>query len=31
MDFAKFEPLSIRNNADLNEKWDQDRITRSGR
>lgn len=26
MEFAKFEPVSIRNHAELNEKWVQDRI-----
>jgi len=26
MEFAKFEPLSIRNHAELNERWVQDRI-----
>src|SRR5574337_588686 len=26
MDFAKFEPISIRNHPELNERWVQDRI-----
>ena len=26
MEFAKFDPVSIRNHAELNEKWVQDRI-----
>src|SRR3989338_10394471 len=26
MDFAKFEPISIRNHHELNERWVQDRI-----
>lgn len=26
MEFTKFEPISIRNHAELNERWVQDRI-----
>jgi len=26
MEFAKFEPVSIRNHPELNERWVQDRI-----